>query len=329
MKTSNYLILSIIFQLLFNLPLLSRGIEFNISLNKKSFLERETIWVKCTVTNNGNSPQKILLFNDVMLERIRFFLIPEDTNNLINPIVIFVSSFSEPLVLVEPADSIVAYANLLQKVESAKSLQQKEIEFLKKRGLLNKGDLPPLKPRLHSLVGYLKPGRYKLQACYPTRWYEKDGREDIYSDTLEFEIMPSIGEEKEALQLLEKGKYIELFEKYPESIYAHCALHDYVYKRSLSSLNRQERENLIEVFMKQFKKYPNSPTIKYLDLQAFLQLHLDMGILKEGRTKLKNISEKNPDSYLSKMIKDFLKSTERNSIYSIEDTTKEYKNKRN
>lgn len=309
------------------LTLFGGDIDFNISLNKESFLEREPIWVRCIVTNKGSSAQKILSFKSGALEGVSFFLIPEDLNNIIQPIRIFISYSTEPLILIGAGDSIIVYENLLRKLESVNSPQQKTIEFFNKRGIIGKGVAEPVKPRLHPLlIGYLKPGRYKLYACYSTRWDEKDGREDIYSDTLEFEVIPPFGKEKEALKLLEKSNYKEVFEKYPQSVYAPISLyHHYLYQRILSRHKKQIEENVNELLMTLLEKYPDSPAIKYIDLQMFLQSYSDRGKLKEGRSRLKSVLEKDPNSYAAKMIREILKSTENKSTYTTEDIIKDNK----
>ncbi len=300
MKRNKYFLILIIFLFFISFPMFSGDIEFKISLNKETFIERESIWVKCQVRNNGSTPQNVLSVKHPIIRGMVFYLISEDSNSYLQDVSIKYFSAYEVLTILNPGESMESFANILEYYSS-----------------------PNKSPLSGTNIYSLNPGRYKLFARYYTRWHGKDGREDIYSDTLKFEVIPPTGEEKEALELLEKGKHEELFEKYPESVYAPFSLHRYlVYECAISSLKRQEREEITKILMRQLEKYPNSPTIEYLDLQTLLQLHLDMGILKEGRTKLKNISEKNPDSYLSKSIKDFLKSTERNSIYSVKDTTK-------
>lgn len=305
MKRNKYFLISIIFLSFFNLSLFSGDIEFKIFLNKETFIERESIWVKCQVRNNGSTPKNVLSVKHPIIRGTVFYLISEDSNSYLQDVSIKYSSAYEVLTILNPGEIMESFANLLEYYSSP-------------------GKLHLSGTNIYSL----NTGRYKLFARYYTRWHGKDGREDIYTDTLKFEVIPPTGEEKEALKLLEKGKYKELFEKYPESVYAPFALHRYlVYGCGISSLKKQEREKLIKVLMRQLEEYPNTPTIEYIDLQAFLQLHLDMGILKEGRTKLKKISEKNPNSYASKTIKEILESTENKSTYKIEDIIEENKRK--
>lgn len=285
-----------------SLSLFSGDIDFNISLSKKSFLEREPIWVKCQVKNNGNTPQNLL----TMRYKIRgmvFYLVSEELNNYLHDVRIRGSSAYEPLTILNPGDSMGSFANLLEYYSSSN------------------------KPRLSGTnIHSLNPGRYRLYARYYTRWNEKDGREDIYSDTLEFEVIPPVGKEKEALKLLEKSEYREVFEKYPESVYAPIALHHYyVEQYVLSCHKRQKIENVNELLMEQLERYPDSPVVKYIDLQNFLRSYSSSKILKEGRARIRSVLDKNPNSYAAKMIKEILESTENKSTYTVEDIIEENK----
>ncbi len=301
MKISNYLIQSIIFLLSFNLPLFSGDIDFNISLNKKSFLEREPIWVKCQVKNNGSTPRNVLSIKHTTIRGMVFYLISEDPNTYLQDVSLKYSYGYELLTILNPGESMESFANILEYYSS------------------------PSKSLLSGTnIFSLNPGRYKLYTRYYTRWYEKDGREDIYSDTLEFEVIPPIGEEKEALKLLEESNYKEVFERYPGSVYAPLSLYRYFIRQCVfSQREKQRKENVNELLMQQLERYPDSPTIKYIDLQIFLQSQSGIGMLKEGKSRIKSILEKNPNSYAAKMIKEILESTENKSTYTAEDIIEE------
>jgi len=308
------------------LALFGGDIEFNISLNKERYLEREPIWVRCIAKNNGNTPKKILSFKAGMLEGINFFFIPDDPNNIIQRIPIYFDS-AEPLIQLAPGESLVVYRNLLRKVESAKGLPKKDMEFLKKRGLIKQGVLKSVRPRLSLLYGYLKPDRYKLYARYRTRWYEKDGREDIYSDTVELEVITPTGEEKEALELFEAEKYKEIFERYPFSVYAPHALYVYEIKNKNKSVLRKKPERHIEILLKFFENYPDYPKGQYSHLVSLLEAYSAMGKLEEGKEKLRSISEKYPKSDLSKKIKEILEFTKGMNKFGREEIIRFYNRK--
>lgn len=286
-----------------SLSLFSGDIDFNISLSKKSFIEREPIWVKCQVKNNGSAPRNVLSIRYSIIRGTVFYLFSEDTNAYLQDVSLKYSYGYELLTILNPGESMESFVNILEYYSS------------------------PSKSRLSGTNIYsLNPGRYKLCARYNTRWHEKDGREDIYSDTLEFEVMPPSGEEKGALRLLEESNYKEVFERYPGSVYAPLALYRYFIRQCVSSQHKKQRkENVNELLMQQLEKYPDSPTIQYVDLQIFLKSQSDMGMLKEGRSRIKNILEKNPNSYAAKMIKEILESTENKSTYTSEDIIEENK----
>jgi len=282
-----------------SVSLFSGDIDFDISLSKKSFLEREPIWVKCYVKNNGSIPENILKIRHAFV----FHPTSEDINNYLSNISIRFSLADEPLTILNPEESMEILVNLL--------------EYYSSLG----------KSRISGTNIYsLNPGRYKLYARYYTRWDEKDGREDIYSDTLEFEVRPPFGEEKEALKLFEENNYKEVFGKYPESVYAPIALYHYfIHQRVLSRHKKQRKENVNELLMQQLERYPDSPTIQYVDLQIFLQSQSDMGMLKEGRSRIRSILEKKPNSHAAKMIEEILELTENKSTYTTEDIIEENK----
>ena len=71
----------------------SGDIDFNISLNKKSFLEREPIWVKCQVRNNGSTPQNVLSVKHPIIRGMVFYLISEDPNSYLQDISINITRY--------------------------------------------------------------------------------------------------------------------------------------------------------------------------------------------------------------------------------------------